>query len=57
MMENASNDVLLRFDANSNMLMQPEILSSTWFPIIKLMERLERGFRMTAKLSREFVFL
>ena len=40
-----------------SMLMQPETLSSTWFPIIRLMERLERGFRMTAKLSRVFAFL
>lgn len=41
----------------SGMSMQPEILLSTWFPIIRLMERLGHGFRMIAKLSRAFAFL
>ena len=35
-----------------------ETLSSTWFPIIRLMERLEHGFRMTAKwVEGRFAFL
>ena len=47
----------VRFDELELMLMQPETLSSTWFPIIRLMERLEHGFRMTAKWWRAFAFL